>query len=461
MSSVASGAPVVERQHPPNVPPDSALLGNLPAVQRDVLGFLMRARHNYGDIVRYRLAVFNAYLVAHPDYIKRVLQDNHSNYDKKVLDYQILGWIVENGVLLSDGAVWLRQRRLMQPAFHRQRINALGAMMARFADELADTLAPAAAGGAVLDVAHAMTALTMRIVGQALFSADVGPLVETVGRTFTTLDADLIRRFRSGRLIPPVLPTPRDRAFRANRRELDGVVNSLIQARRSSGVREDDLLQMLLEARDEETGEGMSDDQLRAEVKTLLLAGHETTANALTWTWYLLSQHPEAEAELHAELDAVLGGRLPTVDDLPRLVYTRMVFDEAMRLYPPAWLIGRRAVGGDSFGPYAVEPGSAVMISTYITHRHPEFWSDPERFDPERFRPGRAEKHHRYAYFPFGGGPRQCIGMSFAQVEAVLLLATLARRYSLRLAPNHPPVEPLALITLSPRNGLYMLATPR
>jgi cytochrome P450 len=456
MGSTANQAARIGRRRPPAVPRNSLLFGNLSALQRDPLAFFVGAHREYGDVVRYRLALFSAYLVAHPDHVKRVLQDNHTNYTKDVIDYKVLGWIVEQGVLLSDGPLWLRQRRLMQPAFHRQRIAGLGAMMAQVAGDLAETWAPAAARGEVVDVGQAMTAVTMRVVGRALFSADVGEAVDTVGRSFSALDADLIRRFRSGMIFPPVLPTPRDRAFRANRKALDGVVDGIIQARRTTGQREDDLLQMLLEARDEETGEGMTDDQLRAEVKTLLLAGHETTANSLAWVWYLLSQHPEAEAQLHAELDEVLGGRLPGLDDLPRLVYTRMVFDEALRLYPPAWLVARRASEADTLGPYEVGAGSAIIISTYVTHRHKEFWDDPERFDPERFRPGRAEKYHRYAYFPFGGGPRQCIGNTFAQMEATLILATLAQRYRLRLAPNHPPVEPLALITLQQRHGLHM-----
>lgn len=461
MGGTASRASRIGRRRAPAVPHSNPLLGNLRELQQNALTFLLRAHAEHGDVVRYRLGIFLSYLAVHPDYVKRVLQDNHTNYTKDVIDYKVLGWIVENGVLLSDGPLWLRQRRLMQPAFHRQRIAALGAMMSEVAGELAEAWAPSAAAGAVIDVVHAMTTLTMRVVGRALFSADVGPAVETVGRSFNAMDAELIRRFRSGLIIPPVLPTPRDRAFRAHRKALDGVVDTIIQGRRSSGEREDDLLQMLLEARDEESGEGMTDDQLRAEVKTLLLAGHETTANALTWTWYLLSQYPEVETKLHAELDAVLAGRLPTIDDLPRLVYTRMVFDETLRLYPPAWIVARRAIEGDTLGPYEVEPGAAIILSTYVTHRHREFWEEPERFDPERFRPGRAEKQHRYAYFPFGGGPRQCIGNTFAQMEATLILAALTQRYKLRLPPGHPPVEPLALITLQPRNGLRMVIEPR
>ncbi len=455
-SSQTTHAPV----RAPVGPPGNIVFGNLRELQRDPLGFFMSVHKQYGDIVRYRIATLTTFLVVHPDYVKRVLQDNHTNYTKDVLDYKVLKWIVEEGVLLSDHALWLRQRRLMQPAFHRQRIAGLGAMMAQCAHELAESWEAAGTAGQVFDINAEMTRVTMRIVGLALFSLDVGDAVETVGRTFTALDKELIRRFRTGLFLPPVLPTPRDRAFQANRRELDGVVNTIIAQRRASGDDKHDLLGMLLSARDEDTGEGMNDDQLRAEVKTLLLAGHETTANALTWVWYLVSQHPEVEAKLHAELAAVLGGRLPGVEDLPRLTYTRMVIEEALRLYPPAWIVARKAQQGDTFGEYQVPPGSSILISTYVTHRHAEFWDDPERFDPERFSPERSEKRHRYAYFPFGGGPRQCIGNTFALMEAQLILATIAQRYRLRLVPGHV-VEPNPLITLQPKHGLKMFVDRR
>ena len=444
----------------PAGPPGNPVLGNLRALQRDPLGFMLDANRRYGDIVRYRIATLRAFLVIHPDYVKRVLQDNHTNYTKDVLDYRVLKWIVEEGVLLSDGPLWLRQRRLMQPAFHRQRIAAMGAMMARCASDLADVWDGQATRDSPLAIEDEMLSVALRVVGLALFTQELSGAVATVGRTFSSLSHDLIARFRSAMFLPPVLPTRRDRAFRANRQELDRVVNGIIAERRASGDDKPDLLGMLLAARDEETGDGMNDEQLRAEVKTLLLAGHETTANALTWTWYLLSQHPEAEAKLHAELDMVLAGRTPTIEDLPRLAYTRMVIDETLRLYPPAWIVARRATAADTFGPYALPAGANVVISTYVTHRHPQFWEEPARFDPERFSPERAEKRHRYAYFPFGGGPRQCIGNTFALMEAQLILATLAQRYRLRLVPGHP-VEPQALITLRPKHGMAMRAERR
>lgn len=441
-------------QAPPG-PKGHPILGSMREIQRDPLGALLRTQRMYGDVARYRIAWFRSHLLSHPDYVKRVLQDNHTNYTKDVLDYKAVGWLVERGVLVADGSLWMRQRRLMQPAFHRDRIAGMGAMMARFAGELADRWKPAAKAGTPLEIDKEMTGLTMRIVGHALFSLDMGPAVERVERTFSVINRILVKRFRSGLFFAPVLPTRDDRLFRENRRELDAVVDEIIAERRRAGGDRGDLLSILLAARDEETGESMDDNQLRAEVKTLLLAGHETTANGLSWTLYLLSQNPDVAVRLQAELDAVLGGRLPAVEDLPRLPCTRMVIDEALRLYPPAWIVARRATAAEQFGEYEVPAGGAVVVSPWVTHRHPEFWDDPERFDPSRFDPVKAERHHRYAYFPFGGGPRQCIGNTFALMEAQLILAAVMQRYRLRLAPGQT-VEPEALVTLRPKRGLRM-----
>lgn len=429
--------------------------GNMRELQRNPLAFFTSAMRQYGDIFRYRLAFLNFYFIGHPEYVRRVLQDNHQNYSKDVLDFKMLKWVTEEGLLASDGAFWLRQRRLAQPAFHRQRIAGFGTMITAATAEMLDRWQVYAANQQPLDVTREMTALTLRVVGQALFSTDTGSQADRVGQSFTLLSEDLVRRFRSMSLFPPVLPTRRDRRFRQARRELNTVVYEIINARRRHNADQGDLLAMLMQARDEETGATMDDDQLRAEVKTLLLAGHETTANLLSWTWYLLAQHPEVEQRLHAELVRVLGGRLPTVTDLPQLRYTRMVIDETLRLYPPAWIIPRKAARADQFGHYRIPAQSALLISPYVTHRHPEFWETPERFDPERFTPERAAARPRYAYFPFGGGPRLCIGNNFALMEAQLIVSTIAQRYRLRLVPEHP-VEPEALITLRPRHGLPM-----
>jgi cytochrome P450 len=311
-----------------------------------------------------------------------------------------------------------------------------------------------------LDIPLEMMRLTQRIVGLALFSLDLSNEVDTVGHTFTAI-SPLISKYASLPFPPLWVPTPGNRRLLAGLNTLNTVVYAIIDERRTQPVDTNatDLLGMLLSAQDEETGEGMSDQQLRDEVLTLLLAGHETTATALTWTWYLLSQHPEVERRLHAELDTVLAGKLPTVEHLDALPYTRMVIQEAMRLYPPVFGLTRFAAASDEVGGYPLPANSMIFVSPYCTHRHPAFWQDPEVFDPERFTPERSAGRSRFAYFPFGGGPRQCIGNAFAMMEAQLVLATVAQHYSMRLVPDHP-VEPQVLLTMRPRSGLPMTLHP-
>jgi cytochrome P450 len=298
--------------------------------------------------------------------------------------------------------------------------------------------------------------LALRIVGLALFSLDLSNDADTVGHAFTTVTAR-ISRYALLPFPPLWFPTPRNRRLSAGLNTLNSIVYSLINKRREQLVDGDgpDLLGMLLSARDEETGLGMGDQQLRDEVMTLLFAGHETTAVTLTWTWYLLSQYPEVERRLHAELDTVLAGQRPSLEHLEALPYTRMVIQEAMRLYPPIFGFTRFALSSDEIGGYALPANSVVSLSPYWTHRHPAFWEDPEAFDPERFTPERSAGRPRFAYFPFGGGPRQCIGNHFAMMEAQLVLATIAQRYSLRLVPGHQ-VEVEVLLTTRPRYGLPM-----
>jgi cytochrome P450 len=309
-------------------------------------------------------------------------------------------------------------------------------------------------------VGEEMMRLALRIVGGALFGTSVEAQAGVVGRTFNTLSDQVVTRFRTFNLIPPVLPTRMDREWRAALAELNSVVYQIIAARRASGEDAGDLLSMLMLSRDEETGEQMSDLQLRDEVLTMLVAGHETTATTLTWAWAMLDRHPTALANLHAELDSVLGGRAPTVADLPQLSYTRMVIDETMRLYPPVYIISRKVVADDTVGGYRIPAGSAVDISAYVTHRHPDFWERPESFEPERFTPEAVAARHKYAYIPFSTGPRMCIGNSFALMEATLALATLARRYRLRLPADHV-LAPAPLVTLRPAGGLPVTALTR
>lgn len=416
------------------------------------LPFIERVVREYGDVVKVRFLNIPIFIVADPDGIKHVLQENHRNYTKSQ-DYVILARLLGQGLVTSEGSLWLRQRRLMQPMFHRQKIAAFGAMMTDSALSMLDRWNGFARRDEPIDVTIEMMHLTLEIVGRALLTMDLTSQADTIGRTMTIAN-ERFGQFDIG-MLAPWLPTPKNFRFRKAVDQLRQIVLDIIAHRRRENRDYGDLLSMLIAARDEETGEAMSDQQMRDEVLTLILAGHETTANALSWTWYLLSQNPEVERKLHAELDEVLGGRPPTMSDLNKLNYTGMVIDEAMRLYPPVWAIGRAAIEDDEVSGYRIPRGSNVMLSQWTTHRHPRLWENPERFEPERFSAERAEGRPRYAYFPFGRGPRQCIGNIFALTEANLILAAVAQKFSLRLVPGHR-VEPHALVTLRPRYGLKM-----
>ncbi len=431
-----------------------SLLGSASEMQRDPLEFLLRTQ-KLGEVVRLRFLFSPAYLISHPASIKYVLQQHARNYNKDLITYTMFQPFLGQGLLTNDGQSWLHQRRLIQPAFHRKRLTAYGTLMTDATVAMLERWQACSERGTPLQMEEEMMRLTLRIVGQALFSLDLSQETSTVGPAVTTvleLFGDYV--FRP---FPPLgVPTPRNRRMQLAIRALDQMVYRMIAERRMLQTDTGDLLSMLLLAQDEETGQGMNDRQVRDEILTLLLAGHETTANTLTWTWYLLSEYPEVERRLHAELNEVLGGRVPTVEDLPDLKYTRMVLEEALRLYPPAPLLSRKAIAADELQGYLIAANSMIMISPYATHRHPAFWEEPERFDPERFTPERSAARPAYAYFPFGGGPRICIGNHFAMMEAQLILSTVAQRYQLRLIPGHP-VEPQMVVTLRPRSGLPMI----
>jgi cytochrome P450 len=435
-------------------PTPRELLPKLRRLQQDPLSFLLELTGEYGPFARIPVPGLQVFHIAQPQAVKRVLQDNAKNYSKRTLQFTNLALVTGQGLLTSDGEFWLRQRRMVQPAFHRRRIAGFGQAMTAAALGMLERWR--AKENQALDIDHEMMEMTLEIVGLTLFSSDFSASAKRmVEATLTTLD--FVMHKAQNPFGPPVwLPTARNRRFRRALEVLDEAVYGLIAERKAAKQPHDDLLSMLLEARDE-TGAPMSLKQLRDELITLIIAGHETVASALTWTWHLLAQHPEAEAKLHAELEEVLAGRTPSVEDLPELPYTRAVFEEALRLYPPAWLITRRAIGPDRIGPYAIPKGSLLVISPYIVHRQPEVWSEAERFRPERFLEGSPA---RYAYIPFGGGPRLCIGNSFALVEGQLILATVAQRYRLRHAsPEAVAVAPL--VTIRPRGGLWMRLEPR
>jgi cytochrome P450 len=427
-------------------------------MRRDPLAFVAALARDHGDVVCLRLGPLRVYSIHHPDGVKHVLQDNNQNYVKG----EIIGRVkvlIGEGLFTSEGDFWRRQRRLAQPAFHRERIATFaGTMVRRTAERLA-RWQPAVEQGQPIDVAAEMNALTLTIVGETLFGRDLSGEAAEAGRALKVALETTAHRALSY-VVPPIwLPTARNRAFRRAVRTLDTLVYDIIDARRREHAPGDDLLGMLMAARDEETGEGMSRGQLRDEVTTFLLAGHETTAVALAWTWYLLARHPEIAEQARAETIAVLGDRAPTLADLPRLPLARMVVEEAMRLYPPVWGVGRQSIAADRIGGYDIPAGAIVNLSPWVTHRHPAFWDDPERFDPERFRPGAERTRPRFSYFPFSGGPRLCIGEAFALMEAQLVVAMMLQRHRLTLVDPRP-VELETTLTLRPRGGLVMRAEP-
>ena len=425
----------------------------LPALRREPLRIFAELPRRYGAVVRMK-GVWTSYLLNHPADIEHVLQTNSQNY-RKGRNYEEARASIGNGLLISEGDFWRRQRRLAQPAFHRQRIAAFATVMTDATEGMLDQWRLRAAPREPFDVAAEMMRLTLRIVGLTLFSTDLTRETDIIARSLEVARAHTIRRMWQAVKLPVSFPTPANRRFRRAIRESEGVIYDMIHARRRGEVETDDLLSLLLRARDEETGEAMSDVQLRDEAATILTAGHETTALTLSWTWYLLAQHPHVEQKLHEELTTVLGGRTPDLDHLPRLKYTLLVIQEAMRLYPPVWAISRTALGADRVGGYRIPAGSEILLLPYVTHRHPDLWEQPEAFDPERFLPERSATRPKFAYFPFGGGPRQCIGNNFALMEAQLIVAAVAQQYRLRLVPGHR-VEPEPSLTLRPRDGLMM-----
>ena len=403
-----------------------------------------------------RFFLHNFVLVNEPDFIEHILVTNHQNYVKGRLTRQILQPALGNSLLISEGEFWRRQHRIVAPAFNHEHIAQTADVMVRRARQRVARWRTACERGDRLDITDEMMSLTMEIVAEALFSSDITNSIDELGRAVTTLIASLGTPNPLDILgFPEWFPRWRSHRTRSALARLDRTVYDIIGTRRSTQRVSGDLLSLLLSARDEETGEEMTDTQLRDEVITFFAAGHETTALALTWTMYLLSRHPDIERALHDEVDRVLAEREATFADVEALPYTRMVIQESMRLFPPVFSLSREALADDEVGTHSIRAGSVVTISPYITHRNPRLWKDPLRFDPERFTPDRIKTRHRFAYLPFGGGPRICIGRGFALTEACLVLATIARAFRLRMAPGHR-VEAYGRITLRPRYGLRM-----
>ena len=423
---------------------------------RDPLQFFANIAREYGDVAYLSMGGERLFIVSDPAVIKDVLVTHNQNFHKS-RGLERVKVMLGEGLLTSEDAFHLRQRRLMQPAFHRDRIAAYASTMVSYAERMRSGWSD----GATFDMAREMSRLTLLIVGKTLFDTDVESQARDVGDAMGRLmNSFWLLMLPFGETLER-LPIPVMNRGRKARKRLDAIVYGMIRERRANLGDRGDLLSMLLMAQDEEDrGRGMTDKQVRDEAMTIFLAGHETTANAMTWTWYLLSQTPEVERRMHEEIDSVLGGRLATVADVERLPYTTRIVTESMRLYPPAWLLGRRAVADYRIREYHVPARSIVLMSQWIVHRDGRFFPEPDRFDPDRWTPEFKAALPRFAYFPFGGGPRQCIGESFAWMELVLLVSTIAQRWHFDMVPGHP-VVPHAAVTLRPKHGMKMIARAR
>ena len=430
-------------REPPG-PPGHVLLGHVPAFRRDPLEFLLGAVRNWGDVVALRIGRQRAYLIWRPEDVQHVLQNDGRRYSKNVASMGRLSAVLGRGLVTSTGELWRRQRHLVQPAFQPKALGSLGPVVTNAVAALRWR------AGSFVDVHREMMRLAFYVVGETLFGTDLRQEAEAVRDALAQIQLQTNDRLDALIPVPQWLPSRRNRDFRRAVATLDRVVTGIIAHRTaapSPHAGHADLLSALVGSMDER--------QLRDEIVTLLLAGHENTGNALTWMWYLLARHPEVADRLDEELERILSGRSPAWDDLPQLPYTRMVVEETLRLYPTSWLMLRRAEEDDEVSGFKIERGAIILISPYLTHRNPQHWPDPDVFDPERFVESRAATRHRFAYLPFGGGPRKCVGNGFAAAEMQLVLAAVSQRFRLELEPGTAPV-PLPVISLPPRDGLKL-----
>jgi len=458
----AAAAPALSRRGAGRRVPPGPPLRTVPSLMRklwfDRLSLMGDAAAEFGDAVLFRMGPKHLYYFNHPDHARHVLADNAASYHKG-MGLAEARRVLGDGLLTSEGEVWQRQRRVIQPAFRRDQVAGLTSLIAGEAAALVDRLEGQIGKGPV-DIVAEMTRLTFAVLGRGLLATDLAQFGH-LGAAFETVQDQAMFEMVTLRMLPLWLPLPRHRRFRAALTQLEEVAFRLVAAHENEGTRQGhDVLTRLLDACRDEPSADLRCSRLRDELLTILLAGHETTASTLSWTWYLIDRHPEVGERMRAEATQVLGDRIPRYEDLPSLRYTTMVIQEAMRLYPPVWALTRRAVRADQIGGYDVPAGADVMICPYTLHRHPGFWPDPHRFDPERFDPASAASAHRYAYIPFGAGPRVCVGSHLGMLEATLVAAMVARRLRLALVPVRT-VQPEAMLSLRVRGGLPMLVHRR
>ena len=440
------GAPT----EPPGHPPSTPRLHQLWHLAAEPHLTLYRLFQDYGDFVRWR-GFQDIYLLNHPDLVRPVLSKDYRHFSKRLIDYRVMAQIMGNGLVTNDGPPWVRQRALMQPLFGNRRVNAFDQRINELTAALMDEW-ETRAHDEVFRIDREMSRLTFGIVGATLFGSDVDRYAREVAEILDVVNLYMLE-IRALMTLHSWIPTPYNLKWRRAVRRLDRIVYGMIEARRRDGAGRGDILDHLLRAVDEATGKGLDERQIRDEVVTLMLAGHETSANALAWTLYLLGTHPDVESRLAETLARALNGAPATAGDLPAIPYLKQVVQESMRIFPPVWGYARRAERREEFNGYVLPNNAYVAVLPYALHRHPEFWSDPERFDPDRFHPNRAEGRHPYSYLPFAAGPRTCIGAGMAMLENQLALAQILQRFRVHIVPDHP-VETTAKVTLKPRYGI-------
>lgn len=449
-----------QRLEPVPSRPGHFLFGVYPEFRRDPLGLFINAAREQGDVVKLRFGPYTNYLVSHPDGIQHVLQANHRNYRRAPFANDILKYVSGLNLVTSDGDFWRRQRRLMQPAFHHRRIAGFGKIIVDATLSMIDNWKTTTSKDATVDICDEMTRLTMRIVGLALFSVDLSHKASRLGRAFKVMSNYVEYRINAIIPQPQYLPTRRNREIKRSLNDMNHILREIIAERRKSPKQHDDLMSMLMDARHEDSNEGMSDSQICNEMIAMIGAGYETVASALPWTFYLLSQHSNIEDVVFTKLKNTLNDAPPTINDMDKLGFLGRIFDETLRLYPPFWsLTVREAISTDVIGNYQIPAEASVVIVPYAVHRDPRFWANADKFDPERFMPEASVNRHKFAYLPFGGGPRQCIGNMFALTEALLILATILQYGRLRLASDQI-IKPDSDFVLRIKGGLPMIVEP-
>jgi cytochrome P450 len=435
-------------------PKGSLFMGSLAEYKRDPIGMLQKLRREYGDFARCRLGPYVVYALANPAYIRHVLQDNNSNYIRGRF-YERFKLFFGNGLLTTDGKFWFRHRRIAQPLFHRRRVEAFSDRITSSAELLIERWSTHAQSGAEFDILAESMWYTLSVLGKVIFNVDLSNVAERIGPAVRLGVQAMMPQGNINDFIPTWAPTRLNRSIWSGQAALRECMQWIIDEHKTSKHETEDLISLLLQARDEDTHKPLSDEEIYDEVMTVFLAGHETTGSGLAWALYEISKHPYTVQRLREEMRNVLGDRTPTSADIPQLPYLAMTIQECLRIYPPIWGYTRDAVEQDEVDGFRIPAGSSVFVSPYVMHRHPTYWTNPEAFDPERFSPAVAVKRPRFAYFPFGGGPRQCIGIHLAILQLQLAVAMIIRKYDLQAVPGHP-IERGALISLRPLHGIRM-----